>query len=65
MIPDQVFCLRGDNNEPVWFAMVNGQVIAATWRDRGAALAGLQTEQRRAIAKELAAGIMPYTLRPK
>jgi hypothetical protein len=50
MIADTVFCLRGHDGAPVYNIIVRGQVIAADFADRGAAYAGLATEQRRAAA---------------
>lgn len=49
-IADQVFIVR----QYEYQVIVAGKVIAATWPDRGSALAGLQVEQRRA-AKRAAA----------
>lgn len=53
--PDQVFCIRDEAGEPEWRAIVNGELVHASWLDRGAALAGMQTEQRRQLNKELSA----------
>lgn len=47
MTKDHVFCLRGHKDVIEWYAMVNGRVVGATWPDKGSALAGMQTEQRR------------------
>jgi hypothetical protein len=44
-LPDHIFCMRAVE----YYAVVNGRVFGP-WPDRGAALAGLQTEQRRAAA---------------
>jgi hypothetical protein len=48
---DQVFVLRGTDGVPEWRVIVNGEVVPATWRDQGTALAGLATEQRRATVR--------------
>lgn len=46
-IEDQVFAIRPNEYQVI----VAGKVIAATWPDRGSALAGLQVEQRRAAKR--------------
>jgi len=48
---DQVFCLRGPGQTEVWRAVVNGRIVGAEWTNRGAALAGMQVEQRRDAAR--------------
>jgi hypothetical protein len=35
----------------LWYAFCNGRTVPATWDNRGAALAGLATHQRRNVAK--------------
>lgn len=50
---DQVFCLR-QGDEAVWLAMVNGHVLHAEWPNKGAALAGMQVEQRRIAYRAVA-----------
>lgn len=45
---DHVFTIR-QHGEQVWKAIVNGSVVNADWPDKGSALAGLVTEQRRQI----------------
>ena len=51
MISDQVYCLRGAHqNSEEWMAIVSGKVYGP-WPDKGAALAGLATEKRRAVAR--------------
>lgn len=47
MIADQVFPMRDANGNAEWRAIVDGELIAAAWHDKGSALAGLQVEQRR------------------
>lgn len=46
-ITDQVFTVRQNEYQVI----VAGKVIAATWPDRGSAMAGLQVEQRRAAKR--------------
>jgi hypothetical protein len=46
---DTTFCLRDGEH----FALVNGRVYGP-WPDKGAAEAGMQTEQRRAMKKAAA-----------
>lgn len=43
MLEDIVFCIRKDE----WQVRINGKVLPHIWNSKGAALAGLQTEQRR------------------
>ena len=50
-IADHVFCLRGRDGVALWYAFVDGSVVKATWDNRGAALAGLATERRRAKSR--------------
>jgi hypothetical protein len=45
-IPDHVFCLN-DGGEPVWKAIMDGQVLPIEWNSKGAAQAGLKVEQDR------------------
>lgn len=44
---DQVFCIWDGDGNPVWKIAVNGKIVAAEWRDKGSALAGMKTEQQR------------------
>lgn len=46
---DQVFAIRPDEFQ----ITVNGKVLPAVFNSKGAALAGLQVEQRRATKKSL------------
>jgi len=49
---DQVICLRGRDDVPEYRVIVNDQLLEAAWYSKGAAYAGLQTEQRRAASKK-------------
>lgn len=51
MTRDHVFCLRGHKDVIEWYALVNGRVVGATWPDKGSAITGMQTEQRRSNRK--------------
>lgn len=53
---DQVFAIR-ERGEPVWKALVSGNVAAACWPDKGSALAGMRTEQRRQARRAATAAI--------
>ena len=48
MRDDLVFCVRPFE----WQVRLNGEVLPTIWNCRGAALAGLATERRRAAAKQ-------------
>jgi len=52
---DYVFCLNGLNGETEWYAKLNGRngvYHVGPFNDKGAAMAGLKTEQRRAEARK-------------
>lgn len=59
-IPDQVFCLH-IGGQPVWKAIVDGQIVPAEWNCKGAAEAGINVERRRQKAQRdaKAAGLTP------
>lgn len=49
---DQVICLRQPKGqEPEFLVVVSGKVLSHVWPDKGSALAGLATEQRRLAGK--------------
>ena len=45
-IEDQVFNLHGE-----WLAILDGELVKASWNTKGAAQAGLQVERRRKVAR--------------
>lgn len=47
---DQVFMLPLDG-EPSWKVAQGSRIVRAEWNSKGAALAGLAVEQRRAVAR--------------
>jgi hypothetical protein len=45
---DDVFVIRGaGSGEATWRVLLGGKIVSAEWDNRGAAVAGLQVEQRR------------------
>lgn len=50
VLKDQVFCLRDVDGAPVYMIVCNNKIIG-DWPDKGTALAGLATEQRRVLDK--------------
>ena len=48
----EVFALRGPEGSPEWSVrLFNGALVAAQWPDRGSALAGASTEEKRILRK--------------
>lgn len=51
---DQVICMRQPKGqEPEFMVVVGGKVLPHVWPDKGSALAGLATEQRRLAKRRI------------
>ena len=53
-LPDQVFRDPSVKDCDAWRAVIGGKLLPTEWNSRGAALAGMEVERRRLLAKESA-----------